>query len=95
MRVRVLESNKNLLKLEVENIDPIIFHMMNDHLENEPNVEISGYQIVHPMSNKYIYVIRVKRGSPKKCIVEALEKILKDIEEFREELMSKISEKNR
>ena len=91
MKVRVLEKGRYLLKLEIENIDPIIFHMMNHHMENEPNVEISGYQIVHPMSNKYVYIIRVRRGTPKKYMIEALEKILKDLKEFKEELMSKVS----
>ena len=87
MKVNVLKSTANELKIEIEGAGHGLCNLLQKKLLEDKNVDMAGYDISHPLvSNPVIYVRMKGAGKPKAALKKAAEKARKDNEAFSKEL---------
>ena len=93
MRIRILEKNAKELKFEIEGEGHTICNQLEDTILEDEKVEISGYNIKHPLTSKPIVYIRTKgRTKPETALKNAIEKILTRERTFKIEFTKAIKE---
>ena len=76
MEVKVLQRNKNELKIEIVGEDHTFCNLLQNILLQDKNVEIAGYDQPHPLIRSSIVYVRTKREvSPKESLLSALANI--------------------
>ena len=76
MEVKVLQKNKNELKIEIVGEDHTFCNLLQSVLLQDKNVEIAGYDQPHPLIRSSIVYVRTKRDvSPEKTMLSALANI--------------------
>lgn len=84
MKVRLLEANQNLLRLEIEGEGHTLCNLLQAKLLEDDRVEIAGYDKHHPLEERAILYVRTKgEASPKEVLIDATDKALTMAEEFR------------
>ncbi len=83
MEIKVLEEDKNKIKLEIEGETHTIANILTKYLLENPDIEISMYQVPHPLEERAIVYIVTKNKDPKKIIKETVDKIIKDLEKLK------------
>lgn len=87
MNLKVLESAKNELKLEIQGEGHTFCNLLQQALLQDKSVEMAGYDVPHPLVPNAVLYIRTKReSSPKKALARALEKVGEMSNEFLEKL---------
>ena len=85
MQVRVIQKNKNELKIEIVGEDHTFCNLLQNVLLQDKNVEIAGYDQPHPLIRSSIVYVRTKRDvSPEKTMLSALSNIKDLNKEFNE-----------
>jgi DNA-directed RNA polymerase subunit L len=85
MEVKVLQKNKNELKIEIIGEDHTFCNLLQNVLLQDKNVEIAGYDQPHPLIRSSIVYVRTKRDvSPDKTLLSALANIKDLNKEFNE-----------
>ncbi|MFH1972204.1 MAG: DNA-directed RNA polymerase subunit L [archaeon] len=82
MEIKVLESEKNLLKLELMGKSHTLANALVKELWNDPETVIAGYNLKHPQVNNTILVLETKKKDPKKVLIDALKRMDKNYQEF-------------
>lgn len=80
MEIKVIESGKGMLKLEIIGEDHTFCNVLRKDLWQDKNVEIAGYSIKHSLIDNPILI--VESDNPKKSIGEAVKRLRKSNEEF-------------
>jgi len=83
MEIKVLEEDKNKIKFEIEGETHTIANLLTKYLLKDPDVEISMYQVPHPLEEKAIIYVVTKNKDPRKVIKETIDKIIKDLEKLK------------
>ena len=84
MNVKILEKDKNFLRLEIEGEGHSLSNFLQTLLLQEAEVEIAGYNKPHPLTESTILYLRTKgKASPEKVLMRAAEKGRKETEQFR------------
>jgi DNA-directed RNA polymerase subunit L len=84
MKVKILEKDRNFLRLEIEGEGHTLSNFLQTLLLEETEVEIAGYNKPHPLTESAILYLRTKgKASPEKVLMRAAEKGRKETEEFR------------
>jgi len=84
MKVKILEKDKNFLKLEIEGEGHTLFNFVQTLLLQEKEVEIAGYNKPHPLMENVILHLRTKgKASPEDVLITAIDRGKKEVEEFR------------
>lgn len=82
--VKVLEKEKNELKIEVEGEGHTFCNVVQKALLKDDRVELAGYNIPHPLIASPIIYVRTKgRGKPEAVLRDAAKEVLKNTKEFR------------
>ena len=85
MEVKVLQKTKNELKIEIVGEDHTFCNLLQNVLLKDKNVEIAGYDQLHPLIRASIVYVRTKRDvSPEKTMLFALANIKDLNREFNE-----------
>ena len=85
MEVKVLQRNKNELKIEIVGEDHTFCNLLQNILLQDKNVEIAGYDQPHPLIRSSIVYVRTKRDvSPKESLPAAMASIRGLNKEFSE-----------
>jgi DNA-directed RNA polymerase subunit L len=83
MKVKILEKDKNFLRLEIEGEGHTLSNFLQALLLQEIEVEIAGYNKPHPLTESAILYLRTKgKASPEEVLMRAAEKGKKQTEEF-------------
>ena len=86
MKINVLESEKDLLKVEFEKKDEGFLNLIKKYVWQDKATELAGYKIDHPEVGKPVFVLKTKSKAAKKVWNDALTTAKKDIEDFEKEL---------
>ncbi len=82
MEIKVIESKKNRLVIEIEGEGHSLCNALNHELNNNSKVNSSGYFIDHPQTGIPRIVIETSSGSPKDALVDAAKKLIKQNDKF-------------
>ena len=86
MKVNILESKNDLLKLEFEKKDEGFLSLVKKYLWEDKATEMAGYKIDHPEVGKPVFILRTKGKNAKKVWNDALAAIKKDLETFKQDI---------
>ena len=86
MKVKTIKKTKDELKLEIEGEGHTFCNLLQNTLVEDRSVKIAGYDTPHPLTERSIIYIKVKKdGNPKKVLERALKKINQRTDEFLSE----------
>ena len=87
MELRVLKKTDRELRLEVVGESHTLLNLLQKELVKDPEVEIGGYDVVHPLERpirSILYVRTRGRKKPEEALLEAVDRTRKTNREFRE-----------
>ncbi len=78
MEVKILESDKNSIKIELIGEDHTFANALRKELWNNSNVKLAGYNVEHPVvSNPILVADGDGKQDPKKMLLKAAEDLRK------------------
>lgn len=84
MKVKILERDKNLLRLEIEEEGHTLSNFLQTLLLQDDEVDIAGYDKHHPLMEKVVLYLRTRGDTPPEEILRrAVERGREAAEEFR------------
>ena len=84
MKVNVLKSSDNEIKLEVEGAGHSLLNVLQKTLLEDDNIEVAGYHVPHPLIDSGILYVRTKeKQKPEAVILEATKKVLDLSKDFQ------------
>ena len=79
MEVKVLESSKNEIKVELDNLT--IVEILRVYLNKDSSIEIAVWKREHPTKNPILYV-KTKGKTAKKAIDDAVKSVTKELDKI-------------
>ena len=84
MKVNVLKSSDNEIKLEVEGAGHSLLNVLQKTLLEDDNIEVAGYHVPHPLTDSGILYVHTKeKQKPEAVILEATKKVLDLSKDFQ------------
>lgn len=82
MEIKVLESEKTKLRLELVGKTYTMVNVLVKELWNDSDVDVAGYNVMHPQTSNAILVLETKKKDAKKVLLAAVDSIKKDSKDF-------------
>jgi DNA-directed RNA polymerase subunit L len=77
MKVNVLKSKDNELKIEVEGEGHSLLNLLQKTLLEDEGIEMAGYHVPHPLFDRGVLYVHTKgKQNPEDVIIEASKKVL-------------------
>lgn len=77
MKVNILKSSENEIKLEVKGVGHSLLNVLQKTLLENDNIEVAGYDVPHPLVDSGILYVHTKeKQNPEDLIIDATKKIL-------------------
>lgn len=89
MELHILKEDKDLLQIEIKEADHTFCNILRNELWNFDDTSFASYNIKHPLVSSPVFAIKVKKGKPKKLLLDAVESLKSKTKELRS-LISKI-----
>ena len=86
MKTKILESKKDLLKVEFNKNDEGFLSLIKKYLWQDKATELAGYSIDHPEVGKPVFVLRTKGKAAKLVWNNALDSAKKDLDEVSKDI---------
>lgn len=87
MKISLLRSESNELRIEIEGEGHTFCNMLQKALLEDETVEMAGYDIPHPLMTKSIVYVRTKGGRrPETALRDAAKKLQERSRELRKVL---------
>ena len=83
MEFKVLEKEKNALKLEIEGPDDTVIYPLINELLKDEDVAEAKYFVGHPQLDKPVLYVRTKKGKPQAAIKKAADGLAGQFREAR------------
>ncbi len=83
MELKVLKEEKNKIEFEIIGEDHTLCNAIRDELWNEQDVEISAYNIKHPLISNPIMLVETSKGDPKKALQNSILSLKEKIKEIK------------
>jgi len=94
MKVNLQKKTTNEMKIEIEETGHTVCNLLQKKILEEKNVDMAGYDILHPMTpNAVIYVRTKGSAKPEQILRNALGNSLEMNKEFSKELARALKEK--
>jgi DNA-directed RNA polymerase subunit L len=87
MAVHVLRKEKDVIELELEDIDQSLAQILAEKLNEDKDVEFAAFKVEHPLIGKPRIYLKTRKGDPAKLIESKLEMIRKEVQEFRQKFL--------
>ena len=82
MKLRVLEEEKNKLKIEVIGETHTLCNVIRNELWGNKSIDVAGYHIEHPMVSSPVLFVKTEKEDPKKALINAASSLKKKISEL-------------
>lgn len=83
MEVKLLQHEKNRLKIELMGKSHTLANAVSKELWNDKDIEVAGYTLDHPLvKNSAIMIIETSGSDPKKALLNAIGRLKKRNKEF-------------
>ncbi|MEM3402025.1 MAG: DNA-directed RNA polymerase subunit L [Candidatus Hadarchaeales archaeon] len=92
MEVEILEKEKDSRLLGITGEDHTLANLLRIKLNEEKDVAAS-YTMDHPLLGKIKFYVRSEERNPDKVVMEACDKIVMEIEEFRDNFEKALKKK--
>lgn len=77
MKVNILKSSENEIKLEVKGVGHSLLNVLQKTLLENDNIEVAGYDVPHPLVDSGILYVHTKaKQNPEDLIIDATKKVL-------------------
>ncbi len=90
LQVSVLKYEKNYLELAVKGETHTLFAPLVEYLLKHPDVEYAMYDVDHPLLQNVKFRLKTRSRDPVEVLKEVVSIIVKDIDELRDKLLSKL-----
>ena len=84
MEMRVLERDKNALRISIETPDDTVVYPLINELLKDEDVAEAKYSVGHPQLDKPVLYVRTKKGKPQTAIKKAAESLAGQFREARQ-----------
>ncbi|MBT3394955.1 DNA-directed RNA polymerase subunit L [archaeon] len=90
MEIKILESEKNKIKIELIGEDHTLANIIRKELWNDSHIKVSGYDVKHPQIGSPILIVETDgKEDPKKALLAAVERIQKNNNDLLDQLKIK------
>jgi len=89
LEIKVLKKTEHELRLEIVGESHTLLNLLQKELVRDPEVELGGYDVIHPLERPIRSVLYVRTGgskSPGQALLEAVERAKTLNKEFAEKL---------
>jgi DNA-directed RNA polymerase subunit L len=84
MKVNILKTTDNELKIEVEGEGHSLLNLLQKTLLEDDSIEMAGYHVPHPLFDRGILYVHTKeKQNPEDVIKEAAKKVLDLSKDFQ------------
>ncbi len=83
MEIKILKEDKNRIEFEVIGEDHTLCNSIRNELWNNENIEISAYNIKHPLISNPVMLVETSKGDPRKALQESVERLKKQVKEIK------------
>lgn len=91
MDMKIIRKTDTEIVIQITGEDDTLGNLISKEAMKHPKVIYATYRIPHPLQNKLELIIRVEEGSNiGQVLVEIVDRIKIDLEEFRKEVEEKI-----
>lgn len=85
VEIKILEKSDRVLEFELPTEGHTFCNLLAYYLNEDPEVEYAAYRIDHPLLGIPRVIVRTREGkSPLEALLDAVERIEKDLRELRE-----------
>lgn len=85
MAVKILVNEKDTLEMELGEADQSLAQLLAERLGEDKDVEFASYKVEHPLLGTPKLIVRMKKGDPAKLVLEKLDELKKELNEFRKQ----------
>jgi len=82
--MKVLESEKNAVKVEIEGPDDTVIYPLINELLKDEDVQEAKYSVGHPQLDKPVLFVKTKKGKPASAIKKAAESLAGQFREAKQ-----------
>ena len=83
LKIKILSKSKSEIKIEIEGAGHTLCNLLQQKLLEDPNVDLAGYDVPHPLTSNAILFVRMKGSSkPELALITATKNALKLNKEF-------------
>jgi len=83
MEFRVIDRDKNAVKLEIDGPDDTVIYPLINELLKDEDVSEAKYSVGHPDLDKPVLYVKTKKGKPKAAIKKASDSLAGKFREAR------------
>ena len=87
MEVSVVNQSKNELEIEIRGANETLLGPLMNHTLADTNVDYASYYMGHIVLDHPRFYVRTKKGTTKKAIKKAVEKIIADIKVISDKIV--------
>jgi DNA-directed RNA polymerase subunit L len=91
MQLRVLEKQKDSVRLEILNPEDTVIYPLITALLKDPDVEDALYYTGHPQLDKPVLTVKVKKGTPQVALKRVAEALASDFAGARQLLEKELA----
>ena len=90
MEIKVIRQEKDLLEFELINQDSTYCNLLKDALWQDKDIEFAAFKVDHPLISSPTIIVKTKKGSPAKAVLDAIESLKKRFAELEKEVLQSI-----
>lgn len=92
MKLRIVDEDKDRLEMEVGGEGHTLLNLLQSSLLENKDVTMAGYSKPHPLMDRSILYVHVKKGKDqKKVLIASAENATKKVNDFLTQFQSQIS----
>ena len=85
MEIKILTEEKNVIEVELGDMDVSLGNLIADKLSANKDVEFAACKLEHPIVGKPKLIVRTKKGDAQKVLKAVLNEIKEEVENFKKE----------
>ena len=85
MTIKIIRSEKNILEIDVDHIDPSLAQLIVEKLNETKGVEFAAWKKAHPVVGTPHIIVKTKGANPVSLVTKKLEEIKKEVGDFKKE----------
>ncbi|MEM3737006.1 MAG: RpoL/Rpb11 RNA polymerase subunit family protein [Candidatus Bathyarchaeia archaeon] len=93
MKVTIVKSSEKELKLDVQDANRALLHLLQKILLRNGGVEVAGYDFTHPLLKSAVLYIKTKGSeTPLKALDEAAKELIEEAKDFEKLFLNALKE---
>lgn len=89
MEIQLLKEDKDLIELKIIGEGHTLCNVLRNQLWDSEDTSIVSYNLKHPLVSSPVFVLKVKKGKPRKVLLDGVQALKEETKELRT-LLSKL-----